>query len=184
MFLDDYLSGRVSVCAQPRTLWQHALKACCMCLELSGHGVPWFALCGLLLVLWVVTGDPLLYAYSLNLLTLLVLDIVVVAPLKLLFRRSRPASNQGPIPMSVSNVDVYSFPSGHASRCVAVAAYFCYVPPFHLRTHLWYVWAGGVSLSRVLNGRHHISDVVAGMVAGLAVFDMARRLGLLHSIPL
>ena len=117
-----------------------------------------------------------------NMLFILILDIMVVAPIKLYFCRSRPALNQGSIPLSVSSVDNYSFPSGHASRCVALAAYFCYIPPFYLRTHLWYIWAAVVSLSRVLIGRHHISDVVAGMVAGLIVFDIIRRSGLLYSV--
>lgn len=182
--LDNYLTGCVSVCALPSSSWQHALNACCKCLELSGHGVLWFALCGLLILFHLATDDPLYFAYSLNLLMILVLDIAVVAPMKLLFRRGRPPLNQGTIPMSVSNVDIYAFPSGHASRCVALAAYFCYVPPFLFRTHLWYIWAAVVSLSRILIGRHHFSDVCVGMIAGLVVFDITRRLGLLYSIPL
>ncbi len=182
--LDNYLTERLSVCAQPSNPWQRTLKSCCMCLELSGHGVPWFALCVVLFLLHMVTGDPIYWEYCLDLLCILILDILVVAPMKLLFRRRRPSFNQGVMPMSVSSVDIYAFPSGHASRCAALAAYFCYVPPFLLRTHLWYIWGGAVALSRILSGRHHTSDVCVGILAGLVVFDSVRRLGLLYGVSL
>ena len=177
--LDENLTQTVGIYAQPCTLWQRIVKAACMCLELSGHGVLWFTVTFVLLVLYAVTQEDLYLIYGANMLFLLLVDIVVVAPIKLVFKRPRPVVNMGDIPLSVSSVDVYAFPSGHASRCVALAAYFCYMPPFTLLTHLWYIWALLVSLSRVLLGRHHISDVAAGMLAGLFIFDLVRRSGLL-----
>lgn len=180
--LDHYLTSVVGVSARPQRPWQQAVKACCMCLELSGHGLVWFAVCGVLMVLFALTREEVYYSHGLNMFLVLVMDIIVVAPLKLVFRRPRPALNIGKIPMSVSSVDNLAFPSGHASRCVALAAYFCYMPPFTLRTHLWYIWAVVVSLSRVLIGRHHISDVLAGMLAGLFIIDSVWRLGLLWGV--
>lgn len=180
--LDQHLTESVGVCVQPCSRWQKAAKVACMCLELSGHGVPWFALSGILLLLYMYTQEEFYLTYGANMLYLLLTDIAVVAPIKLVFRRPRPPVNMGDIPMSVSSVDMYAFPSGHASRCVALAAYFCYMPPFTLRTHLWYIWALVVSLSRILLGRHHISDVAAGMLAGLAIFDLIRRTGLLLGV--
>lgn len=164
------------------TWWIHWVKAVSMCLELSGHGVLWFGLVPALILPYLITSDPAYLTHAANLLTLLVTDIIIVAPIKLFFKRPRPATNQGTIPMSVSSVDHYAFPSGHASRCVALAAYFCYTPPFLLRTHCWYIWALVVSLSRVLLGRHHVSDVVAGMTAGLFIFETIRQLGLLWQL--
>ena len=163
------------MCAHPTNSLLRGLQIACYTLELSGHGVVWFVLVGLLLIMWWFTGDHTLRTYSINILYLLIIDIILVAPIKLLFHRSRPKLNRGNIPFSVSSVDVYAFPSGHASRCVALAAFFCYMPPFYLRTHLWYIWAIVMSLSRILLGRHHISDVVAGMGAGLVVFEVMRR---------
>ena len=180
--LDNHLTQLVGVCAHPTHTWQKALEICCRCLELSGHGLVWFAMCGVLLLMYAVTAEALYLNYGINMLLILLVDIAVVAPVKVAFRRPRPPLNQGDIPMSVSSVDNYAFPSGHASRCVALAAYFCYMPPFYLRTHLWYIWAVVVSLSRVLLGRHHISDVVVGMLAGLVIFDLVRRLDLLFGL--
>lgn len=174
--VDEHVTQTVAVCAHPRTPLQRVLRLACKTLELSGHGVPWFVLCGILFAAYALTGDLLIWTYSLNLLALLVADITLVAPLKIYFKRPRPRMNNEDIPMSVSSVDCYSFPSGHASRCVALAAYFCYMPPFYMWTYLWFVWATVLSLSRVLLGRHHLSDVIAGVLAGIIVFDLVRRI--------
>ena len=115
-------------------------------------------------------------------LAILIVDILLVAPVKLLFKRPRPPVNKGTIPLSVSSIDQYAFPSGHATRCVAIAAYFCYMPPFYLHTHLWYIWALFVSLSRVVIGRHHVLDIAAGMMGGFFIFGLVRRLGLLWGV--
>ena len=168
--------------ARPKTRPQRIVRSLCKVLEISGHGVPWFCGCGLLLLLYLYVRDRTLLDYGLNMLTVLVVDILVVAPIKLLFKRPRPHLNAGSIPMSVSSVDSYAFPSGHTTRCVALAAYFCYMPPFNPWTHLWYIWGLLVSLSRVALGRHHVLDVGAGMVMGLVIFDIVRRLGLLFGV--
>ncbi len=120
-----------------------------------------------------------MWVYGIDLLIILLLDIILVAPLKLIFKRPRPPSNKGPIVLSVSSVDAYAFPSGHTSRAVAIAMFFCYMPPFNVWTHLWYIWAAVVAMSRIMLGRHHILDVLAGAVAGLFVFEIVRQTGLL-----
>lgn len=173
--MDSKITSLSAVCANPTAPFQKCLKLLCHTLEMSGHGVPWFMVCGTVLALYLATGEAMFWIYSLNLLSILVADIAFVAPIKLFFQRPRPQINKGSIPLSLSSIDSYAFPSGHASRCVALAAYFCYMPPFHLRTHLWYMWALVVSLSRVLLGRHHVTDVVAGVLSGLVVFELLRR---------
>ena len=177
--LDERFTLVSAVCAYPKTPLLRALQLACYVLELSGHGLLWFVLAGVLLPLYLWTGETILWVYSVNLFSILITDILLVAPIKLFFQRPRPKLNRGTIPLSMTSVDAYAFPSGHASRCVALAAFFCYMPPFYLRTHLWYMWAAVMSLSRILLGRHHISDVLAGMVAGLIVFDIVRRTVLL-----
>ena len=176
--IDEQVTSFLCICARPQKPWEKALEFCCKILELSGHGAIWFAMCACLVGLYALTKEDVYWNNSVNLFVLLVLDIIFVAPLKLFFKRSRPAMNVGEIPFSVSSVDNYAFPSGHASRCVALAAYFCYMPPFYLRTHLWYLWAIAMSVSRVLIGRHHFSDIVAGGVAGLVIFEIVRRVWL------
>ncbi len=179
---DEQITSYIGFYSHPKTKFQQIVKRTCKILEVSGHGVPWFAISGILILLHFITGNLLFYQYGLNLFIVLISDLVVVAPLKIFFKRPRPVTNIGTIPLSMSHVDNYAFPSGHASRCVALAAYFCYMPPFNPWTHLWYIWGLLVSLSRVAICRHHVMDVVAGMVGGLIIFDMVRRLGILFEI--
>ena len=152
-------------------------------MEISGHGLLWFGISGLLLFVASLNArDNYFYGHGLNIFFVLAMDLLVVAPIKMVFKRPRPHLNIGMIPLSVSRVDEYAFPSGHTSRCIALAAYFCYTPPFNPWTHLWYIWGILVSLSRVALGRHHVLDVGAGIVAGLIVFDIVRRSDLLLEV--
>ena len=97
----------------------------------------------------------------------------MVAPVKLYFQRPRPSLNKGKIALSVSSVDKYSFPSGHTSRCISLATLFCYMLPFQLHTNMFCIWSILVCISRVLIGRHHISDVLVGVLAGFVIFEIA-----------
>lgn len=152
----------------------------CLLLEWSGHGVFWFVICGLILFAYYLSSHPPYYSLGTDILALLLMDIVTVAPIKLVFKRPRPPANSGTIFLSVSSVDHYAFPSGHASRALALAAYFSYPP--HVPVLLPFIWCGWallVSLSRVVGGRHHLLDVLVGMVAGITVFWVTEYLGLL-----
>jgi len=95
----------------------------------------------------------------------LVFDVVIIVLTKALVRRQRPAENT-PDMMTIS-VDKYSFPSGHASRAFMLATFL--VMHFH-PSILWicvvWLWAVSVAVSRILLGRHHVSDVAAGTVLG------------------
>ena len=124
-------------------------------------GIPWLfvAIAGL-----YTSGS----AFFLNLLLALVLDIVVVAIIKAFTRRRRPAYNVDDQFATVKMVDKFSFPSGHATRAVMVGTVLCVVQPVHLVLRLAVlVWSVSVSVSRVLLGRHHVLDVLAGAVIGV-----------------
>jgi presqualene diphosphate phosphatase len=96
----------------------------------------------------------------------LLVDIIVCASIKAVFRRKRPAQNADDM-MTIS-VDQYSFPSGHATR-VAMCSCFL-ISQFDL-THTVQTaiiaWAVIVCVSRIMLGRHHVSDVLAGALIGV-----------------
>jgi presqualene diphosphate phosphatase len=147
-------------------------------LEASGHGVAW--------VLWPLVlftahprlpAAPLVALFHFYLLTLL--DLAVIGVLKPTFHRTRPPYNSGLQAVTIEAVDKFSFPSGHATRAVSVAAFVLYVaatrpgslPPW-METKLFLTtvvaWSAAVAASRVALGRHHVLDVLAGAAVGVA----------------
>lgn len=163
--LDERILEALFVCHEQNKLPKVLYYLCLFC-ELSGHGVLWFG-CVALAILLAPAEEPRLL--SMYMLLLLVLDVVLVAPIKVAFKRPRPAVNGGKgILFSVSSVDNYAFPSGHASRAVAVAVFL--IPWLSRASSLLVMgWAGCVCWTRILLGRHHPSDVAAGVLAGCIV---------------
>lgn len=95
------------------------------------------------------------------------MDIIFVAVIKAFVRRRRPAANTNDAFAEIGP-DKFSFPSGHTSRAVFVAYFFINLYPlsiFCIPPLL--AWATSISLSRILMCRHHILDVVAGVLLGL-----------------
>lgn len=97
----------------------------------------------------------------------LITDIIFVGVLKAVFRRRRPASSEPDAFMTIGP-DVFAFPSGHVSRACFIASFFMSLYPVHLIFCMpLMAWATAISLSRILLRRHHLLDVLAGMVLGL-----------------
>lgn len=137
-------------------------------LELSCHGIPWLALP---VAMVYVTGgsDSRTLDLWMNLLLYLLLDIVFVSVLKAISRRRRPVFTQQADMFFTRGVDKFSFPSGHASRAVGLGFFFvCLYPlrPAFLTAPAVLTWSAAVAVSRVLLGRHHVLDVVAGCALG------------------
>ncbi|XP_066995206.2 polyisoprenoid diphosphate/phosphate phosphohydrolase PLPP6 [Anabrus simplex] len=133
-------------------------------LEVSCHGIPW--LCGWLAFIWI-WDQPSLYQMQVNLFTGLLLDIIFVAVLKAFTRRRRPAANKADMFVTVGP-DKFSFPSGHASRACFVAFFFIKLWPVHfILTLPLLAWCTAVCLSRLLLRRHHILDVLGGVLLGI-----------------
>ncbi len=105
---------------------------------------------------------------------------VAVVGLKARFRRLRPARDAAGAPRLASDFlafDRFSFPSGHslnafAACSVAALAHPILAPPVLLL-------AASIGASRVVLGRHFVSDVVAGAALGGAIggacFELALR---------
>lgn len=94
------------------------------------------------------------------------MDIVLIAIAKAYFRRRRPASNKDDA-LGQMGPDVFSFPSGHASRAVFVSFFFTHLYPMNIVFIIFiWTWSASVCISRILMNRHYILDVVGGCVLG------------------
>lgn len=137
-------------------------------LELTGHGVLWFVMV-LVIALWPSVPWNIRIC-AINLEFAMVLDLIAVGGCKILVRRARPYYADRHYKAHVV-ADQYSFPSGHASRSILVAGLFCvckdFMPGF--LCVLMALWGIATSTSRVLLGRHYLSDVVVGALVGVAV---------------
>lgn len=105
---------------------------------------------------------------------MLIFDIAVVLVCKAIVRRPRPEYNIKDHVMLLS--DVYSFPSGHATRATAATIFIAH--EFHCdqaSTALLLAWMVACCASRVLLGRHYILDVLAGTVVGVLEYLVLKR---------
>ncbi|MBS3147719.1 phosphatase PAP2 family protein [Candidatus Woesearchaeota archaeon] len=97
----------------------------------------------------------------------LIADIVVVIGIRLLFFRQRPVKQR--FSNIVEKVDASSFPSAHSARAgtlaVVLAMYFQSTP----LTVLFSLLAISVAALRVVQKKHHVSDVAAGLVLGALI---------------
>ena len=92
-------------------------------------------------------------------------------PIKSIFRRRRPLQ-PAPRPLNLRQPITSSFPSGHASAAMVAAA----VLSRRTGGPLWYALGAVVAASRVHVRIHHASDVLGGLVIGVAFGRIARRL--------
>uniref|UniRef100_A0ACB8F0S2 Inactive phospholipid phosphatase 7 n=1 Tax=Sphaerodactylus townsendi TaxID=933632 RepID=A0ACB8F0S2_9SAUR len=106
----------------------------------------------------------------------LFLDIFIVASLQKLGKRKGPY-DVSPGLLDYLTMDIYAFPAGHASRAAMVSKFFLshLVLAVPLRI-LLVLWAFLVGLSRVMVGRHHISDVLSGFVFGYLQFRVVEMM--------
>ena len=98
--------------------------------------------------------------------------MAIVSCLKAFARRRRPETKKADFFTSVG-ADKFSFPSGHACRSVLIASVFTRVYPLFnncilslISACLFWFWSIAVCLSRVVNGRHYLFDVLAGATLG------------------
>jgi membrane-associated phospholipid phosphatase len=190
--MDRRLSSALYEACHARALISTLVSVLCRVLEWSGDGRLWFALWAVLaappsllqlspLLLqhaeWVVeTRDAIAFAEvgaaeaARLLLRLLLVDLALVGGLKWAVKRRRPSYGRAPVGYVVE-VDRYSFPSGHASRAMAIAVGLFGWSGWSARIGwvAWVAWALLVGASRVAYGRHWVGDVAAGWAVGLAV---------------
>lgn len=153
---DHRWTARLSLAGRPR--YVRALASI-----LAHSGDSWFWLAGLGLLWWL--GDPEQRWYAAVLTIGVLVTAAIVMIIKLLVRRKRPAGEWGSL---YRRTDPHSFPSGHAARSAMLAVLGAAFGPPWLGV-LLAAWAGLVSLARVALGVHYLSDIAAGIVAGVLV---------------
>jgi undecaprenyl-diphosphatase len=153
---DIQLSNRLRISPVGCAWWRPAAL-------LAHSGDSWFWASGLA-ILWLVS-NPFWRRLTAILLIAIVLQALIVFPLKMAIRRQRPAGEWGSF---YRQFDPHSFPSGHAARAVLLMVLSIALGP------AWFgwliaIWAPVMALSRVMTGVHYISDVVGGMLLGLVL---------------
>lgn len=98
-------------------------------------------------------------------------SLIVNQGIKRLFRRTRPTETGDPR-FQVRRPRTSSFPSGHASSAFFAATLLTVWSSWPWAP-VWFAIAAVVALSRAIVRIHHPSDVVGGMVAGLALAQVA-----------
>jgi membrane-associated phospholipid phosphatase len=95
--------------------------------------------------------------------------------LKAILARPRPAVTFGSEILALSQSAGFAFPSGHATKSIALILPFIFLVDDSKNLHkaikiVIILIAGGVCFSRVVLGAHYVSDVVAGM--GMALIGL------------
>jgi undecaprenyl-diphosphatase len=152
---DARISAKIRVAEKPG-----ALRTAAVILAHSGDS--WFWAVGLI-ALWA-SGDSFWKKWAVMQFFGICVLAVLVLIIKFLVRRERPEGDWGDIYRST---DPHSFPSGHSARAFSIATIGMVLGPPELGIFLW-IWAPLVALSRVAMGVHFLSDVVAGMLLGIA----------------
>ena len=114
-------------------------------------------------LLLVALGEQLLGLAALFALTTSHLAVQV---LKRAVARPRPCDASGRLLALIDLPDPYSFPSGHAAAASAVGGTIALAHP--LLAPVLLLLAALIAVSRVRLRVHHMGDVIAGLVLGLA----------------
>ncbi|XP_031716327.1 inactive phospholipid phosphatase 7-like [Anarhichas minor] len=175
--IDICLSKRMGACANTSSSWGGCRSMVGM-LALTGHGITWII--GTIVCLTrsnTLAGQEVLV----NLLLALIVDILTVAGVQRLVKRKGPWE-MAPSFLDCIAMDLYSFPAAHASRAAMVSKFLLshLVLAVPLRI-LLVLWALLVGVSRVLLGKHHLTDMVCGFALGMLHFSLMETVWLSSS---
>src|SRR6266481_3735489 len=128
-----------------------------------GDGWLWYSLAALLLL----CGGPQRFAAVSAAASAALAGVAVFKILKSLSHRQRPCQLEPHCWSRVLPPDKFSFPSGHTMTAFSIVLALSYFYPT-LEGMLFFV-ALSIAVSRVALGMHFLSDVLAGMVLGVAL---------------
>jgi undecaprenyl-diphosphatase len=148
----------------PESCAARACRLARLALGVIAHSGDSLVLVPLLGLLWWREGFAA-GSIALPLAAAFLVSVVLTTLLKYAVRRRRPAGEWGAL---YRRTDPHSFPSGHASRTVAITlvALARGLPGPGLLLAGWSLLVG---FSRVVLGLHYLLDVAAGYLLGLAV---------------
>jgi undecaprenyl-diphosphatase len=127
----------------------------------SGDG-PLYGLLALLVLLLAPHQASLLLPAGM---IAFVMELSLYKILKETTRRDRPCSADLAIRYRIKPPDQFSFPSGHTAAAFLMASLISFFWPSAALAV--FGWATLVGFSRVYNGVHYISDIIAGSMLGV-----------------
>ena len=136
------------------------------------HGVLWLLLAGVQAGRRQRAGKPWKRQFLRVSIGLGLESVLVNGPVKLMFRRTRPMHDR-PRPMHLRQPRTSSFPSGHSTAAFFGAALLRDEDPLW---PLYYAMAVIVAASRVHVRIHHASDVIGGVLVGIALGEAVDRM--------
>ncbi|MDP9146801.1 MAG: phosphatase PAP2 family protein [Acidobacteriota bacterium] len=128
-----------------------------------GDGWIWYGMGALILLI----GGPKRFVAAETAGSAAMAGILVFKALKLLSHRPRPCATTPHCWSKVLPPDKFSFPSGHTMSAFSIAIVLSYFYP-SLEGALFFV-ASSIAVSRIVLGMHFLSDVLAGVVLGVAL---------------
>ncbi|XP_058842857.1 inactive phospholipid phosphatase 7-like [Acipenser ruthenus] len=175
--IDICMSKRMGVCAFKTSSWG-SVRSMVTLLAMTGHGVVWI---GVTLICLTRSSTLAGQEVLVNLLLALILDIMTVAGVQKLMKRKGPLE-VSPGFLDYISMDMYAFPAAHASRASMVSKFLLnhLVLAVPLRI-LLVLWAFLVGISRILQGRHHITDVMCGFALGFLHYKLVEMVWLSSS---
>lgn len=154
--LDRDLTSRMRLKTTGHALWKPAVI-------LAHSGDSWLWAIGVGLAWLFSFGQQPLHRTSAIFEISIILQALIVFPLKMLIRRQRPPGEWGGI---YRQFDPHSFPSGHATRAAMLAVLGLALAPAW-PGWLLVAWAPLVCAARVLTGVHYLTDILGGILLGV-----------------
>uniref|UniRef100_A0A914VSY7 Phosphatidic acid phosphatase type 2/haloperoxidase domain-containing protein n=1 Tax=Plectus sambesii TaxID=2011161 RepID=A0A914VSY7_9BILA len=164
---DKDLSSFLAVNSRPESEIAE-LRPIFLVMEWLVHGIPWLVVTAIsMFVCLRYQFDRTVTDRFTVLLFGLLLDLAAIGVSKMSVRRRRPPYDKKDQVYEAPVVDKYSFPSGHSSRGAMLAVLGLNI----VREGSWSAFllkcfALLLGLSRVMAGRHYVSDVLAGLLLG------------------